>query len=171
MSIDHNAIREALSILRSSLDKVTVFASDSHKFVMNPVASGTQIAEFESQHGVQLPRDYRDFLLHVGNGGAGPCYGVFALGEMDDGWGQASWDSESVGNLAQPFPHSEPWNDQEGAPVYDQNNVEEYDHLLIEFEKKYYSTELVNGAIPICHRGCAYRYWLVVTGQERGNIW
>lgn len=29
----------------------------------------------------------------------------------------------------------------------------------------------MNGAIPICHRGCGLRVWLVVTGVEAGNIW
>ena len=29
----------------------------------------------------------------------------------------------------------------------------------------------MDGAIPICHLGCAIRDWLVVTGLERGNIW
>jgi hypothetical protein len=31
--------------------------------------------------------------------------------------------------------------------------------------------KLVNGAIPVCHIGCALRRWLVVTGPERGHIW
>ncbi len=30
---------------------------------------------------------------------------------------------------------------------------------------------MMNGAIPICHLGCALRQWLVVTGPEAGNIW
>jgi hypothetical protein len=29
----------------------------------------------------------------------------------------------------------------------------------------------VNGAIPICHEGCALRVWLVVTGREAGFLW
>ena len=31
--------------------------------------------------------------------------------------------------------------------------------------------ELIDGALPICHKGCAIRNGLVVTGSERGNIW
>jgi len=29
----------------------------------------------------------------------------------------------------------------------------------------------MNGSFPICHAGCALRYWLVVTGEERGHVW
>jgi hypothetical protein len=33
------------------------------------------------------------------------------------------------------------------------------------------NSEHVNGAIPICHEGCAYRDWLVVSGPEVGHLW
>jgi hypothetical protein len=29
----------------------------------------------------------------------------------------------------------------------------------------------VNGAIPICHEGCALRMWIVVSGEQAGNVW
>jgi hypothetical protein len=29
----------------------------------------------------------------------------------------------------------------------------------------------MNGAIPICHLGCALREWLVVSGEQKGFIW
>jgi len=37
------------------------------------------------------------------------------------------------------------------------------------FEERYYSA--VDGAIPICHLGCALRHWLVVCGPEAGHVW
>ena len=29
----------------------------------------------------------------------------------------------------------------------------------------------VDGAIPVCHEGCAVRDWLVVSGPEAGRVW
>lgn len=29
----------------------------------------------------------------------------------------------------------------------------------------------VDGAVPICHEGCALRDWLVVSGPEAGKVW
>ncbi len=29
----------------------------------------------------------------------------------------------------------------------------------------------MNGAIPICHEGCALRIWIVVTGEQTGHLW
>ena len=40
-----------------------------------------------------------------------------------------------------------------------------------ECENAYWSAAIPSGAIPLCHYGCAARDWLVVTGQEAGNVW
>jgi hypothetical protein len=37
--------------------------------------------------------------------------------------------------------------------------------------KKYWDPSRTNGAIPICHQGCALRVWLVITGPESGRLW
>jgi hypothetical protein len=39
------------------------------------------------------------------------------------------------------------------------------------FQRAYWDGSLVNGAIPICHEGCALRIWLVLTGAQSGYLW
>ena len=48
---------------------------------------------------------------------------------------------------------------------------EEYDRIERARSRAYFAPELTNGAIPICHHGCAIRDWLVVSGPEAGNVW
>lgn len=50
------------------------FGAYSHKYKLSPPASEETIQKFEEQEGIRLPEEYRDFLLFVGNGGAGPYY-------------------------------------------------------------------------------------------------
>lgn len=92
---------------------------------------------------------------------------------MDDGFGHAPW-GEFVGDLAQPFPHTQQWNIA-SLPELPEDTTEEeentYNERLSELEEDYWDMRLTNGAIPVCHMGCALRLWLVVNGAEKGNLW
>ncbi|MDE7327536.1 MAG: SMI1/KNR4 family protein, partial [Lachnospiraceae bacterium] len=59
------------------------FGANSHKYQLNSPASEDTIAAFETRFGIVLPEGYRNFLLWMGNGGAGPFYGLFKLGETN----------------------------------------------------------------------------------------
>ena len=169
--------REELKFKLKRLQKrrPDVFGALGHRFELAEPAGEGALAEFEREHQIVLPEDYRWFLSEIGNGGAGPYYGVFALGEMDDGHGMAAWkeDDGFVGRLRDPFPHTEAWNDVTGQP--DEEDYEpdslEYEAAFNAFDERYFSPRNVDGAFPICHLGCALRIWLVVTGPERGRLW
>lgn len=60
-------------VRRHSLDE---FGAEAHQFAMHAPITEHDLTAFESKHGVRLPEDYRAFLLAVGNGGAGPYYGL-----------------------------------------------------------------------------------------------
>jgi hypothetical protein len=38
-------------------------------------------------------------------------------------------------------------------------------------QEHYWNPAIMNGAIPICHIGCALRQWLVVNGDQKGFVW
>ena len=99
---------------------------------------------------------------------------------MDDGPNNSlqPWYEGFVGELSEPFPHTGPWNGLSGKQVFDESQEddpeweEKYNEQLDAWENEfYYDPANVNGAFPICHRGCALRQWLVVTGPEAGNVW
>ncbi len=180
MESDFTAIRAALQRLQRAAVPPKVFGSESHGFQTHPPLSEQDVAAFEARHGINLPADYRGFLIHVGNGGAGPAYGLFKLGEMDNGHEHERWTENDgfVGALSLPFPHTGPWNDLSEKPAYDESREEDpvweddFYRQLEDWEKRvYWNPAMVNGAIPICHLGCALRQWLVVTGPEAGNVW
>jgi hypothetical protein len=173
MKLDFEQIKVDLERLRSAKKPPKVFGAEEHGFNLNPPLSESEVSKFERKHCIYLPVAYRRFLIEVGNGGAGPYYGLFKLGEMDDGFGYKRWREKDgfVGVLSKPFPLTGAWNDLAGEPVYDESNEDDYERQVNEFEEKYWDTERISGAIPICHLGCAARQWLVVAGAEAGNIW
>jgi hypothetical protein len=170
-------IRDDLRALREARQPPDVFGSQMHGFRTHPPLSDDDVREFEQAHRITLPAEYRGFLIHVGNGGAGPAYGLFKLGEMDDNRGHAPWREGGgfVGVLSRPFPHTGPWNDLSGRPAQDDEREmaedPEYEAEWEQWEEEYFSPAQVCGAIPICHLGCALRLWLVVTGPEAGHVW
>lgn len=170
---DIPSFRAAISRLRGL--QPNVFGSDGHGFQMNPVLSESEAAAFERDHKIVLPSDYRQFVTEVGNGGAGPFYGVFPLGFMDHNFDQRPWQENDgfVGALSEPFQFQQEWNDLSGNPEADlmKGDETEYQRQIEQFEGKYWSCELMNGALPICHEGCALRIWLVVTGKQAGKLW
>jgi len=158
--LDVPAVLEAIARLRIQL---------------NDPISESEVATFEQKHGILLPSDYREFLTRIGNGGEGPFYGVFPLGAMDDNFTMREWHENDgfVGTLSRPFAFEDEWNDISGMPdnhLLDQD-AEAYDRQIEAFSSTYWSSELVNGAMPICHEGCALRIWLIVSGEQAGKLW
>ena len=180
MEAEFAAIQDGLRRLREAAVPLNVFGAEAHGFRTHPPLSEQIVRAFEVRHRITLPPEYRGFLLHVGNGSAGPAYGLFKLGEVDDGFGHKSWteDGGFVGVLSRPFPHTGPWNDLSEEPAYDESRAndprweEEYERQRDAWEDRvYWNPANVNGAVPICHLGCALRQWLVVTGPEAGHVW
>src|SRR5437868_5355597 len=92
------------------LDKgFALFGSPRHQYQLNPTLSLEKIQQFEQTHYVKLPREYVQFLTELGNGGAGPFYGLeqFENALFDD---LDYKHRNSLLNPSKPFLHTEPWN-------------------------------------------------------------
>ncbi len=72
-----------------------VFGADGHRFRLNEPLLESEVDAFESKYNVKLPADYRAFLIHVGDGGAGPYHGLFGMTGLstlfDDYESQVRW--------------------------------------------------------------------------------
>ena len=50
-----------------------------HRYELNPPVNDKFIFDFEKEYDIKLPLDSREFYLKLGNGGAGPDYGLFSF--------------------------------------------------------------------------------------------
>lgn len=148
------------------------FGASSHRYQFNPRATEGDVESCERRWGMRLPADYREFLLKVGNGGAGPFYGIFRLGEWDGAGEGEPWEASSLGDPSKPFPHRRSWNEPRSyASAPSDQESDEYHRWMDLEDGRYYAPALTNGSIPICTEGCALRFLLVVTGPEAGQVW
>src|SRR5207248_1740602 len=88
-----------------------VFGSLAHRYRLNSPLREPELKVFERSQGVTLPADYRYFITQIGNGGAGPYYGIFPFGIEDHNTGFCKWEAGYlVGDFSKEFAHTDAWN-------------------------------------------------------------
>ncbi|WP_434743031.1 SMI1/KNR4 family protein [Micromonospora sp. SH-82] len=160
---------------------VEVFGADAHGWTVEPPLGVAELAELEGQSAVTLPAEYRSFLLQVGAGGAGPAYGLFPVRRVDGRW---RWEGDGADlttpdSLGRPFPYTEAFNQADGVPEMPEEadfaTAEEFETAELAWWERHdatmYDPAHFLGLLYLCHRGCALRDALVVTGPARGTMW
>lgn len=135
-----------------------IFGASKHQYSLNPVISINKIREYEKKYNFKLPEEYVFFLTKVGNGGAGPHYGIYSLEEMarqTSCWGnpgEKAWIDENL--------TLEQWNEKMNF-LDDCNDDDLYENEM---------SNLFNGFIIIGTQGCTYDTLLLCNGSEKGKI-
>lgn len=163
----NQTINRILDKLKAAKAKDTwPFGAEEHCFRLEPVVSERQVADFESRWCIELPSDYREFITKVGNGGAGPAYGLFPLDET------VAYRAKKLPAdfLVSPFPYEMLYN------PYDDPNLAEYwersrnrQVTMEQYEAR--KLKEVTGTLVLCHEGCGHLHLLVVSGPARGQMW
>jgi hypothetical protein len=81
-SDDWSSVLEKLGRLRQLDRGLTAFGAARHHYRLAPPATAAEVSALEKRLKVKLPPGLRAFLSHVGNGGAGPGYGLFSLADV-----------------------------------------------------------------------------------------
>ena len=180
-TLDKQTVLDLLADLKQTDRQLRNFGAGAHQYELHRPLAESAIATFEATHGITFPDDYRYFITQIGNGGAGPYYGLFPFGREDGLRDYCTWEEgHMVGDLSADFPHQDKWNlpdsfwEKMPDPGPDVSEEEE-DRMMEEWDKQlaehYWNPKIMNGAIPICHLGCALRQWLVITGPQKGFVW
>ncbi|MBN9392978.1 MAG: SMI1/KNR4 family protein [Chloroflexi bacterium] len=158
MEAQLNRIKQKLAYLQSEgWEKYPEdFAFFDHQLAMNPPLPLDKLLEFEQTYQLKLPEGYRRFLLEVGNGGAGPYYGILPL----EYWAEAFSPSWIENSRFDKMGHLLGECDAHPHPGKDYGVNEEDDYFL----------EWFKGTITLCDQGCNYHSLLVVRGKEQGRV-
>lgn len=165
-------IKSKLQELRLLDKELEIFGASSHEYEFNQPIPLDELKRFEDKYEVDLPEDYKAFICEIGDGGAGPYYGIHPL-QRDVG----DFDPENRLELLKfDFPHKEGWNWTEKIlSKFDDLRDDEYDEVAEFFDsiywEEYFKDELTHGSFYITEYGCALRFLLVTTGEEKGKIW
>ena len=166
------AIKEQIQIQRIQLKLVRakeadaqlkVFGANSHLYNLNEKASEKEILAFEQQYGIALPSDYRMFLKEVGNGGAGPDYGIYPLGERLD---EFSFNDE-FSSLSRPCILNPKMDEDVLAQLNHYFDSEDEVSEALFFEEE---AILWGGILPIGTPGCTGGHGLILNGEYAGFV-
>lgn len=138
------------------------------KLTFNPIINKEAVQHFEKAHNIVLPKDYKEFIQTIGNGGAGPGLGILPLNDNESIIDPRILSEEGKDKilLSENFPYCQSWNDD---AFYDalETNADNLDIL----RGNYFSTKHISGSICFCDLGGGDLFLLVVTGKEAGNVW
>lgn len=163
------AIRIKLARLKELDSSYSGFGSESHKNILNKRLTQSDIEQYQTKYNIILPEEYAQFLMHIGNGGAGPCYGLLPLEE-----------NENSINISEVFPY------QFESPLYLEGKYDEFYERMDECEsldeedavceelneiKDREYLDSLKGFIDLNHEGCAMYNILIVNGKDHGCVW
>lgn len=162
-------IKEKLAVAKIADKNFKVFGSSSHKYHLDPPVDMKTVEDFEKEHNITLPIEYKLFMTEIGNGGishdnsgAGPHYGIYPFGEefqilFND------WDAHQLASphLLYPKMSDEFWSKKV-------ENLDGEDVTEAEYEKR--EAELLGGIFVIGTQGCTYFHGLVVNGEFAGRV-
>lgn len=137
----------------------SVFGASSHQYKVNERLTAKELADWQAHNQVTLPEPYAQFLTKVGNGGAGPYYGIYPIEK-------AASNTERQALLAKSVLHpgmaKEEWNHLIEPLTKDEDIPdEEYDDVC---------NKVLGGMLYIGTQGCEYDMYLVLEGKYRGRI-
>jgi SMI1 / KNR4 family (SUKH-1) len=190
--MDVALVIDRLAELRRLDAKRRVFGASDHSYALAPPVDTVLLRLVETALEAPLPADYRRFLTLIGDGGAGPYYGILSLersisrarmlaGEDEENRGERQA-REIIGTLpafTRDFPIEsdvdfgeiigmpESWEDHVTRLDHDPAYAARWDQL-----REQYLVEPFNcGWIPICDFGCDDFFALVLRGKRCGTVW
>lgn len=166
-------IKESLRALDAGDPRRTRFGAASHRYQMRAPLSEARVAQLEELAGLRLPEDYRDFVLEVGDGGAGPYYGLVPLDQPAQlevmrgvfaprGIEPLEVVPESSAKLAAasgPLGQARASSELRSGDSSSGSGARA--PLLLPW----------HGVVLLSHLGCGYLAYLVLEGPHRGQVW
>lgn len=162
-------IKKKLIQAKKADKEYRVFGAAGHKYKVNPPASLEVVIAFEEKYIVRLPECYRNFILQIGNGGAGylnssagPFFGIYPFGEHVDQLIYGDFERYLKEKCClHPNLTDMEWDNM--------NKVLEEEDIS---DHNYYNelAKIYSGILPIGSQGCTFLHGIVLTGPHKGKV-
>jgi hypothetical protein len=144
-----DGVRDKIRRLRAVDRQLQSFGAHAHRYELRPRLGASDVAGVDARLGVALPEELRRFYLEVGNGVAGPDYGLEPAEKL------------SAYRPREPYPGVEALKRiaaAEGTVSTQHPGYFEVPH------------EALTGLLTVIHEGCGHETCLIVTGDGVGRV-
>lgn len=142
--------------LASKVDNACeLFGASSHHYQLNPPIALCEIEKWQKRNNAKLPDDFVVFLTQIGNGGAGPYYGIERFEDSENRYDQVP----GLPSLLSPNMSEQAW--QAMSYIDDDCSDEEFDQR---------ENLIHQGLFYLGTCGCEYDLLLVITGEFSGRV-
>lgn len=151
------------------------FGASGHHYRLNPPVQASFVRRVEECFGFLLPEDYFRFITEVGDGGAGPDYGIKPFAELlnkgEDAHAEKFWE-EYRNSLAHPFAPRRMKADEveEYAIATREAYDRDPDRYYIYEKPEPYDLCNTDGFYVLGTHGGQWDFGLVTSGERRGQV-
>ena len=151
-----------------------LFGTSKHKYQLNPPVSASFVRTLEEKYGFSLPDDYFQFITEIGDGGAGPGYGIepFAnLVKKSPNQYAEEYQKAYLSSLKNTFsPRSMLADELEEFAIATKDDYEKNLDKYFVYEKTDEERCHLDGFYVLGTQGCQWDFGLVTTGEMCGKV-
>ncbi|WP_372366142.1 SMI1/KNR4 family protein [Candidatus Uabimicrobium sp. HlEnr_7] len=140
-------LKKYLNALKKLDEAFFLSGADLHKYSLHLALTEKQVSDMETKY-TSFPYHYRTFLLELGNGGAGPAYGVYTLEKSLHTVRNNNW------SLSQP----------------NRLTLDSY-YLVGGLTSQEELKWMFDGCLPIADSDCGSIFLLVLSGKKSQQVW
>lgn len=140
-----------------------IFGAEKHQYRINPVVNMAEIRRAEEERHVKFPEEYVFYLTRVGNGGAGPYYGLYPFEKV-----LAGDRNPYLGQILEQTVTTQLTKEQWREHMHKLDELGESFETDADYEE--YQSKLFSNMTPIGTQGCTYDNMLMLSGGDADRI-
>ena len=140
-----------------------------HKYALSPPLSEDDVSLIEKENGINLPKEYREFVINIGDGGAGPSYGLYSLHVALTDHGSMHLDGSIKEDFLQPEKLHDDKSNESGLLVICEHGCAHADYLVVNGSARGQIWQYVDGGgfLPAPRKRVRIDYSNCTTIQDR----
>lgn len=172
--LNRDEILAALKQARRMDLRRELFGADKHKYQLNLPIRASFVRALEEKYHFSLPDDYFHFITEIGDGGAGPDYGIEPFAKLAEK-GQDPYAAEYMAayrnSLKMPFaPRPMRADELETFAIGTKEDFAQHPDRYFVYQKSDEESCHLDGFYVLGTQGCQWDFGLVTAGEMRGSV-